>query len=225
MPVSIAQKIKIADRRAKVAHLKLTEPNLSSYAIAERIGGKWTHQTVLNDLSSIEEEWKQSSVLDFNKAKAIQLARMEKIYDELWVAWEKSKTDAVSVIKHRTKVEVKPKKGKKAKSRMLDDSEDIRREHQCGDPRYMKLLMENVQMQCDLFGISVKGKDELPSTPQIVSFNLIVPSTAVEQQVPKQVEMVMPNGQQLNGEHKQANDESDHVEFDNGSDGNEESGL
>ncbi len=70
MPVSIAQKIKIADRRAKVAHLKLTEPNLSSYAIAERIGGKWTHQTVLNDLSSIEEEWKQSACREFDAIKA-----------------------------------------------------------------------------------------------------------------------------------------------------------
>ncbi len=211
--VSIAQKVQIANRRAKVAHLKLTEPNLSSNEIADRVkdekGKRYTYQTILNDLTAIVEDWKQCTLVDFSVAKGIQLARLEKIYDELWKAWEKSKTDFVSTTKHKhqIKLETKAKKGKKAKSRMMDDSQDVseRREQQCGDSRYMKLLMENVQMQCDLFGITVKDKEGLTSTPQIVSFNVIMPASMANQQEPKQIEQIQPEASDKNENHVQSN--------------------
>ncbi len=219
--LSPTQKIKVANRRAKVAHLKLTEPNLSESAIAARLGKIATQQTISNDLKAIQEEWKQSTLVEFGLIKGIQLARLEKIYDELWKAWEKSKTDAVSITKHRTKQETKSKtKGKKSKPQMLDESEDVRREYQCGDPRYMKLLMENVQMQCDLFGISVKGKDELTSTPQIVAFNVVVPQSVIDKQQPKQVEQILTGFQETQD---QGNNgvAPDNVQFDLDSDSGE----
>lgn len=189
MPVSPAQQMRIASRRAKVAHLKLTQPNLSDYDIAAMLGMDRTsgHVTILNDRRAIMEDWKRLAADDIDEVKAVQLAKLDKMEEELWKAWEKSKHDAVMIFQSG-------KKKRNPKGKMTVDSEDAseQRKGQYGDPRIMERICWCWDRKCELFGIKVDTKDGLTSTPPVVQFRFVCPEPV--KQEPKLVELRPPEG-------------------------------
>jgi len=53
-----------------------------------------TPAMVSRDASEIEDRWRTSALIDFDQARARELARIEMIEREAWDAWDASKKDA-----------------------------------------------------------------------------------------------------------------------------------
>src|SRR6516164_4206609 len=83
-------KFRIAERRKKVASLYLQGKFQDE--IAKEV--KVDRGTVSRDLKAVQEEWLKSGVMDLNAAKARELAKIDEIERQAWVAWEQSRKDA-----------------------------------------------------------------------------------------------------------------------------------
>ena len=53
-----------------------------------------SQQTVSNDLKALQVSWLDSSLVDFNAAKSQELAKVDRLEREYWVAWLYSCEDA-----------------------------------------------------------------------------------------------------------------------------------
>jgi transposase len=89
MGTSNSKKLEIKKRRRRVAELYLR--GWSQREIADDID--MSVATVNRDLSAIQEQWTESALIDMDVAMARQLARLQKLEDEAWEAWHKSKED------------------------------------------------------------------------------------------------------------------------------------
>ena len=89
--------------RAYIADLYLKR--VPQYEIVNRLNteraGQYTltHVTITNDLEAIRKAWVQSAIVDFNEARARELAALDKLELVYWQSWERSLDD-----KTRTKV-------------------------------------------------------------------------------------------------------------------------
>ena len=88
----------IAQRRARVADWYCSGKTV--YAIAELAGVH--HATVTRDLAAIRQQWRDSAVRDFDAARAVELAKIDRLERQYWEAWEKSCKDAVVKTTERT---------------------------------------------------------------------------------------------------------------------------
>lgn len=89
-----ASKLRIAQRRRDVAELYVK--NVSQWDIAKKLGT--TQSTVSKDIKIIHKYWLESTIVDFNKVKVIELRKIDKIERENWEQWELSKQDYVKKI-------------------------------------------------------------------------------------------------------------------------------
>jgi predicted XRE-type DNA-binding protein len=106
--------------------------------IAEEVG---VHQsTVSRDLKALQAEWLQSALVDFNKAKARELARIDRLEREYWRAWLRSVED--KEVEVQEKVEAGDKQGRLKVS--------LRREGQAGDPRFLAGVQWCIEQRCQI---------------------------------------------------------------------------
>jgi len=105
-----------------------------------------TQQTISNDLKRIREAWLTSALMDFNEAKAQELARIDQVEREAWAAWERSQEDAES-------------------KKMVEAGSNTRYEAQTkgqtGDPRFLELVMKCVDRRCKILGVDAPVRQEL----------------------------------------------------------------
>src|SRR5262245_39781499 len=73
--------------RAEIARLYLQR--LTQAEIGQRLG--LSRQQIGYDLEAVREEWLNSSLMDFNRRKAEELARIDHVEAEYLAAWEASK--------------------------------------------------------------------------------------------------------------------------------------
>jgi transposase len=116
--------------------------------IAEEV--KLSQATVSRDLKAIQEQWRQASILEINEAKARELAKIDLLEREYWVAWERSLDDLQSkTIKARgTKEEGKPYE------------QTIHTSDSNGDPRYLAGIQWCIERRCQILGIDAPRKFE-----------------------------------------------------------------
>lgn len=107
--------------------------------------------TVSRDIQAIRQEWKASSLRDFDEARGHQLAELELVKSELWQAWEESKT-----VQETTSVE---------KVGLLGEGEDskgiasgrikqlTRQQTKPGDISYMSGIVTAIREQSKLLGL------------------------------------------------------------------------
>ena len=58
--------------------------------IADTLG--FTRQQISYDLAVVRKQWLQSSVRDFDDAKALELAKLNRLEREYWDEWEESRS-------------------------------------------------------------------------------------------------------------------------------------
>lgn len=111
---------------------------------------KLSRQQIQYDLKLIDATWKQEAFDTIDEAKRKQLAGLQAQEDELWLAWEKSKLDATSQKVQRTGT-----KGDGADKVMMT------KEGQCGDPSYMRLILEVRDRVMNLLGLNAATRQEI----------------------------------------------------------------
>jgi DNA-binding MarR family transcriptional regulator len=109
--------------------------------IAEQLGVN--QSTVSRDLKALHQEWLVSAQIDFNQAKARELARIDRLEREYWRAWEKSKNEKESTVTEKVQDDGR---GNRAKARM-------HRERQFGNPRFLVGVQWCIEQRCKLLGV------------------------------------------------------------------------
>lgn len=101
--------------------------------------------TVCRDLKSIQQQWLASTLVDFSEVRSQEVAKIDNLEREHWVAWERSCLDAETVTE----------KGRAKKGAEKPDSVEktIQRKGQVGDPRFLAGIQWCIDRRIKLFGL------------------------------------------------------------------------
>lgn len=106
-----------------------------------------TQQTVSNDLREIRRRWQESTLRDFDMAKALQLAKIDRMETEAWDAWHRS------IGKRRV-----TSAGRDSSAGGGREHAQVRTEDQFGDPRYLATIQRCIDQRCKLLGLDAPMK-------------------------------------------------------------------
>ena len=90
MPVARSKQLEMTRRRQLVADLYVRGWNQVSIAQEVGVG----QPTISTDLKAIRREWRESTVRDFDTARAVELRKLDRVEREAWAAWERSQEHA-----------------------------------------------------------------------------------------------------------------------------------
>lgn len=110
--------------------------------------------TVSRDLKALQGAWLRSALIDFNEAKAQQIAKIDRLEREYWEAWARSCEDAETV---RQEGGPKSKDGK-----LLPPDKIVRTSKgQAGDPRFLQGVQWCIDRRIKILGIDSARKLEI----------------------------------------------------------------
>ena len=110
-----------------------------------------SHSQIKQDLQGLAEQWRREAQVIIAEAVASELKGLKAQEDELWIAWEQSKKDAVTKTAEQTGAT--KGKAKPNKSRVVVEG-------QTGDPQYMRLILEIRAQRRQLLGLDKPTKLE-----------------------------------------------------------------
>jgi hypothetical protein len=145
MSVKPVRKLEIVQRRLKVADLLLQ--SWTQEAIAQELAV--SQAQIAADLKKIRQAWQESSIRDFDAARNLELARLDRIEREAWAAWERSKQPSQSAT-------VNGEAGSQTARRTV--------KHQYGDPRFLDIALRCNDARREILGIDAPTKIA-PTTP------------------------------------------------------------
>jgi transcriptional regulator with XRE-family HTH domain len=140
--------MKYTERRKGVASLYLEGWRQAD--LAERYGVD--QSTISRDLAAIRQEWIDSAVIDFNEAKARELARIDKLEREYWEQYEASKEPTTRTVKEQTETE----KTKRIKAQKQETT-------RTGDPRYLAGIQWCIEQRLKIYGVYAAVKTDVTS--------------------------------------------------------------
>lgn len=110
-----------------------------------------TAKVIHLDLQAIRNMWLQSTMMDFNAAKAKELARLDETEREAWEAWERSKEKHV-----RIEYDVMDDQVPFSMDKIADVKRKRKRkivEATVGDIKYLEMVERMIKMRCDILGL------------------------------------------------------------------------
>ena len=128
------EKVALAKRRHQVGELYVQ--GHKQLAIGQQIGV--SQQTVSNDLKAIQNQWRNSSVRDFDAVRDKELEKLDRIERECWAAWERSQKPAQSAVVSNG--------GDRQKTQKT-----VKEQH--GDPRYLEQILKCISSRRALLGL------------------------------------------------------------------------
>ena len=131
-----------------------------------------SQSTVSNDLKALQGQWLQSALLDFDEAKARELAKVDRLEREYWAAWERS-CEAEEMVTQRTKGDVErwqdDESGKFVASRPADVTKA--RKERIGDPRFLQGIQWCIDRRCKILGVDAAQKVNIGGKVQLVGID------------------------------------------------------
>jgi hypothetical protein len=139
-------KFRIAERRKTVASLYLQGKFQEEIAKVVKVD----RGTISRDLKAVQQEWLKSGVMDLSAAKAREVAKLDEVERQAWVAWEQSRKDAeiMEVTGTAQGGEGKPDKVKKITK------------GQAGDSRFLGIILDCVNRRCEILGLDAPKRLE-----------------------------------------------------------------
>lgn len=113
--------------------------------VGEQLG--ISQKQVSYDLKILRERWQESALIDFNEAKARELAKIDTLEVEYWQAWNDSKAEF-----RKTSITREGADAKTIKSARSDTEE------RNGDPRYLAGVQWCIEKRCAIIGINAPTK-------------------------------------------------------------------
>ena len=119
----------------------------------ETRGYTLTQQMISYDLARLQEQWRESALIDIDEAKARELAKIDRLEREYWRAWVRSCEDTETV----------KQRGKPGDMPGRVDTENVERtvKGQIGDPRFLQGVQWCVERRCKILGIDAASHIEL----------------------------------------------------------------
>lgn len=155
--------------RAIIADMYLK--GFNQFDIGDEVG--ISQPQVACDLKVIRKQWLESTIKDFDEAKAKELAKLDTLEQEAWGAWEQSKLDK------ETESEEFTREGKKTKNKAKIAKINIKKEGQTGNPAYLAIVKDCIKRRCDILGLDAPKKEERtgkggePLYPQVLKVEII----------------------------------------------------
>jgi hypothetical protein len=122
--------------------------------IAERL--TISHVTVCRDIKTLHQVWLKSSLVDYDEAKGKELAKVDKLEYEYWVAWERSCEDAETVRQEG----IKKNEGD---TKVIPDKIVKTAKGQAGDPRFLAGVQWCINKRCEILGLDAPEKRDIMS--------------------------------------------------------------
>ena len=115
--------------------------------------------TVSRDLKALQGAWLHSALLDFNEAKAQQLAKIDRLEREYWEAWARS-CQAEETITQRTKGEVERRKDEKTGKFVDTRPAELTKAQRdrTGDPRFLQGVQWCIDRRIKILGVDSAQK-------------------------------------------------------------------
>jgi len=132
----------IAKDRRRVSELYLRGELQAD--IAEEVGR--SQSTVCRDLQALQAQWLKDAAVDFDTAKAKEIAKIDNLERTYHSAWQRSCEDAETLIKDGT-----PEKVEKLKRTSKG---------QAGDPRFLQGVQWCIEKRCKILGIEEAIKQQ-----------------------------------------------------------------
>ena len=109
--------------------------------------------TISRDITAIQGEWLHSSLVDFNEARARELARIDHLERTYWQSWERS----LQARKTETGKTVDGNGGQRTEA-------SYREEQTTGDPRFLTGVQWCIDRRCKLMGFDTAnvGSEDKP---------------------------------------------------------------
>jgi transcriptional regulator with XRE-family HTH domain len=136
---STEKETEFAERRRGIAADYLR--GMSQPKLAEKYGV--SQPTVSRDLEYIRHEWLKSTLIDFNEAKARELAMIDDIQAEAWDAWARSKI---------TKLKASTVDGPQGRT------VSAIKEERDGNPQFLAIVQWAIEQRCKIFGLYEAAK-------------------------------------------------------------------
>ena len=134
-----------SNREIKKHELELRRQQTSAMYLAQKTQAEIaaalgvSQTTVSKDLSLIRKRWQKSALVDMNEAKNRELARIDALEREYWLAWQASKEKQVTTT---------------AKKKTTGGEEAIMTaREQTGDPRYLAGVQWCIERRSKILGI------------------------------------------------------------------------
>jgi len=141
-----------ADRRRKVSEMYVKA--MAQIDIAAELG--CSQKTVSRDIAAIKDAWLQSALVNFDEAQAEALAKVDRLENEYWTAWESSKKDRV--------------KRSKTENRKGDD-EDTRLAQEVhardGNPSFLQGVQWCIDRRVKILGLDAPQKRKVEHSGSI----------------------------------------------------------
>jgi len=141
----------LAARRLRVSDMYLKGMYQSEIAASLDV----SQPTISRDITALQKEWKESALVDFNEAKAEELAKVDKLEREYWDAWERSCEDAETIRQEGGP----PAEGKVAKPDKIVKTA----KGQAGDPRFLQGIQWCINKRCEIMGIDAPKRTDFTS--------------------------------------------------------------
>jgi len=139
------QQFAVLERRTKVSDLYLR--GLSQWQIARELG--IGQATVSRDLEALRVQWRESSSLAIDTILQRELAKIDLIEAEAWIAWERSKENRERTTKERSSGETS------AKSKVV-----VVTEGRLPDNEFLKTVQWCISKRCEILGLDAPRKLE-----------------------------------------------------------------
>jgi predicted transcriptional regulator len=118
----------------------------TQYEIASELG---ISQSQVNyDLKAIQAQWRESTTMNLDEAKAKELARLDELEREFWAAWEASKGERTQARQEKNN------SGATVKASMMKEQRD-------GNPAFLNGVLSCIDRRCKLLGLDAPTKSEL----------------------------------------------------------------
>lgn len=157
---SDAQKL---NDRMQIANMYLR--GYSQMAIAAELD--ISQSTVSRDIKHLFNEWLDAAAVNFDEAKARELARIDNLEVEAWQQYEASKEDFVRTVQERSGANLtEDQKGKVTKVRLT-------KEQRLGDVKYLNVIEWCINKRVEILALVVKrheltGQNGGPLTVKVV---------------------------------------------------------
>lgn len=106
-----------------------------------------TQGQISQDLKVIRAAWLASAIRDFDAARAQELAKIDAVEREYWLAWERSKQDKEIATQETDGV----KDEKTGRQRVKKAT--LRKEGQAGNPSFLAGVLTCIERRCTILGL------------------------------------------------------------------------
>ncbi len=111
--------------------------------------------TISRDLAAIRAAWLASAVRDFDAARAEELAKIDAVEQQAWIAWERSTEDKeiTQQVLIDTPIVITDEKGREQVVSKVRKRLTSRKEGQAGAPAFLTIILTCIERRCAILGL------------------------------------------------------------------------